>query len=366
MALGCALACAGCSSILGIDELTLADAGPPADTAFCYGTLATRCYDAPPTGDVTLSGTIDTASDVRCEPFAQPAGPELCLIATGTITIDASGVVATGARPLMLVAADTITVTGTLDVASRRGVQVGAGANAAACPALAAGGTARHGGGGAGGSFGTAGQIGGRGGGDVGEDGAGGVNGPSQDATFVRGGCAGAPGGGGMVALPGAGGDGGGAMYLVAGTSITVAGQLQASGAGGLGPAASSSSSGGGGGGAGGLVGLEAPMIDVTGSVVANGGGGGEGGGETLAGAPGDNGSVFNAAAIGGGGTTEGGDGGTGFAIAIAPTPGGQGTTGTGAHGGGGGGGGGAGVVWVKGTLSDASTSVSPAPTVAQ
>lgn len=361
LGLAVALASAGCNSLLGIEDLTLSDASPP-DGALCYGTLITRCYEAPPTGALALSSTIDTATDVRCDVLAQPDGTEVCLVAGATIVIDAAGFTAAGARPLVLLAAETITVTGTLDVASR-GATFGAGANPPACGTEGGGATGRHGGGGAGGSFGTRGGSGGVGGGGPGEGGNPGVASAPVEAVTVRGGCPGSAGGAGAVAMPGAGGAGGGAVYLIAGTSITVDGAIQASGSGAGATPVNSGSSGGGGGGAGGLVALEAPTIDVLGSVVANGGGGGEGGGETLGGAPGDNGSVFNDAANGGAGTSEGGDGGSGSVADMSPAPGSPGTQGTGQHGGGGGGGGGAGVVWTKGTLTG--ISISPPATTA-
>ena len=361
LGLAVALASAGCNSLLGIEDLTLADASPP-DSAFCYGTLVTRCYDAPPAGALALSSTIDTSTDVRCDAVAQPDGTEVCVVAGATIVVEAAGFTAAGARPLVLLAAETITVTGTLDVASRSAT-LGAGANPAACGTPGDGATGRHGGGGAGGSFGTRGGIGGVGGGGPGEGGNPGVANAPVDTLTVRGGCPGGAGGQGAAALPGAGGAGGGAVYLIAGTSITVDGAIQASGSGAAATPVNSMSSGGGGGGAGGLVALEAPAIDVIGTVVAHGGGGGEGGGETAGGAPGDNGSVFNAAANGGAGMSEGGDGGRGSVADTAPTSGSPGTQGTGQHGGGGGGGGGAGVVWAKGTLTG--TSISPPATIA-
>jgi len=64
-------------------------------------------------------------------------------------------------------------------------------------------------------------------------------------------------------------------VYLIAGHTITVPGDIFASGAGGglLGGSAGFEQ-GGGGGGAGGMIGLDAPMIQVQGHVVANGGAG--------------------------------------------------------------------------------------------
>jgi hypothetical protein len=361
--LAVALASAGCNSILGIDELTLGDADiVQPDASFCYGTLVTQCYEAPPTGALMLTGSVDTMTDARCETVTQPTGPEVCAISGATIVIDAAGLIATGGRPLFLIGAETITVQGVLDVASRQGMREGAGANPAACPTTTPGGNGRHGGGGAGGSFGTRGGFGGLGGGASGEGGSAGTAVAAQQVTFLRGGCAGATGGNGMVAMPGTGGAGGGAVYLAAGTSITIFGGIQASGAGAPATPANSGSSGGGGGGAGGFIGLESPMINVLGPIVANGGAGAEGGGETAAGAQGADGNAIDTAALGGTGATEGGAGGAGSVGTTNPTAGGPGTAGTNQHGGGGGGGGGAGIVWVKGTLDG--TMFSPPATI--
>jgi hypothetical protein len=128
------------------------------------------------------------------------------------------------------------------------------------------------------------------------------------DASLVplRGGCGGGAGGGpdqfGVVGAGGAGGGGGGALQITAGEKLTITakGGVDAAGAGGRG---GQSGAAGGGGGSGGAVLLEAPVLQIDGTVAANGGGGGAGSGYgTLAntGAPGDPGQLSGTQAAGG------------------------------------------------------------------
>jgi len=301
----------------------------------CYGTgILKLCLAAPPDRSVLLNGTLNTDTSTMCAPYD---GTGLCVVA-GTEVGVTSNLRATGSRPLVLISAGSIAITGTLDVASRRvgtAVSVGAGATSAAtctgatAPMLKAGGP--------GGSFG------GRGG-----DGGIGDGGPAAAApvpaapAVLRGGCAGLAGAG---TSPGGGGAGGGAVYLIAGSDIGLTGSINASGAaGGGGP----SEGGGGGGGSGGMIGLDAPSIIINGAVFANGGGGGEGGG-AAAGNDGANVVMPTAPAAGGsGGAPNGGDGGAGaYGAILAGGRGGDNTSSAG----GGGGGGGAGLIAVFGSL---------------
>ncbi len=329
----------GCNTLLGIDDLSLRDGAVLEDTLpeFCYGMASKACFPAAPTGLVTLSGTLDTASDPRCS-----AGPT-CAIGADSIVVDALTV--SGNRPLVLVAVTTLTIANRLD-ANSTASRLGPGANSPACNAPSPAAAAGTSGGGAGGSFGGSGAAGGKGGGGGGA--AGGTPGAIQTATALRGGCPGGPGAG--TAL-GVGGHGGGALALYAGVSIQINNDVRVSGTGGTG--GQSASSGGGGGGSGGMIVLEAPSIDVVnGDVFANGGGGGEG---ATSSGPGDSGKEATAydGPASGGSNNNAGDGGAGFALGAPPGDGKSAGSG-----GGGGGGGGAGVIWVHGTVTG--TKLSP------
>lgn len=98
--------------------------------------------------------------------------------------------------------------------------------------------------------------------------------------TLLRGGCRGGDGGSADNAHHGTGGNGGGAVYLIARKAINILGDVFASGAGGVTTVGNlGAEEGGGGGGTGGMIGLDAPSIQIQGHVVANGGAGGGGGG---------------------------------------------------------------------------------------
>lgn len=371
------------------DAATVADADSDAaidsplnttDASQCYGTgLVTVCLTTLPTQGATLATQINTGVDAMCTQIVTPAaGPQLCVIAGTSVTVTGT-VVAIGARPLVVIGTQSITIPGTLDVSStitprRRG----AGANFSGCvtTGMVGGNDRGGGGGGAGGSFGT---IGGNGGtGDLNQNNVpAGVASPGvavaaqPTPTFLRGGCSGGTGGQGdnnTGANPGGPpGDSGGAVYLIAGSSITIPGSVFASGAGGGVipggggvPGQGGFEQGGGGAGAGGMIGLDAPTVNVSGRVVANGGGGGGGGGFD-GGTFGGNGTTmaWNARAAAGIGDHPGSadDGGPGSARGLA-----TGLTGVTADAGGGGGGGGLGVVWIDGTLQNGAM-ISPAPT---
>jgi hypothetical protein len=307
--------------------------------------------------------------------IAQPlGGPSLCVVAANNFTIaQGAKLSAHGPNPLLLVAANTLTIAGTLDVASRASGDIGAGAQTSCGTGNEGGigdGPEGAGGGGAGGSLGSTGNVGGVGYKSSTNNPGGPGGTPLAAATSpasLVGGCPGGRGGdghGGSVNFggPGAGGYGGGGVYLIGGASIVVSGAINASGAGGApGRDSADASAGGGGGGAGGFIGLDAPVLDVTGSVFANGGGGGGGGGDDV-GRPGSNGNdPANAVTPSGGGTGGqggGGNGGSGFANGTAPTKGGGGSN---PYCGGGGGGGGAGIIRVYGATPSGGT-FSPAP----
>ena len=378
VASGCGFSAAGApgDGKLPIDAPGGGDGAPdgvpdaPPDAVPCYGTLASYCLATVPPATTTFgaSKAINTnAASADCS----PAFANACVIAAQVIVVNAGVVLtASGTRPLVLVAEDALTVSGTLDVSSRRGATTGAAANGScgtpSAPQPGAGDTGpQHtaGGGGAGGSFSNNGGDGG--------NGAGGKSGGNAAAapTFgFRGGCRGETGaisGPGGTMNAGAGGDSGGVVYLIAGSTLSIGGAVYASGAGG----GNGRTVGGGAGGAGsgGLVALEAMAIQVTGMIGANGGGGGGAAGitEGLAGADGANSTntgtiTWNTRAPGGGGSDgQTGDGGRGTDRATAT---GEAGTNASSGGGGGGGGGSPGVIWYKGTLSGAM--LAPIPTL--
>lgn len=360
------IALSGCHAVLGIDEFHTIDAGDidapadaeidaPSDSLTCFGTLKSICFTMPPTGDLMLSGTIDTSTDARCANYPQMGGVDLCVIAGATVT--AGAVRVQGTKPLVVVGMTMVSITGSID-ASSIGTEVGGGANGAGCTVTTGQAQSSGGGGGGGGGFGVAGA-----GGGLGANGA--MPGPSGapiGVTQIRGGCPGGKGGDGEPGSGGRLGASGGAIAVLAGTAIQVAGGVYASGAGGGGgsPLGTLNRGAGGGGGSGGLIVLEAPTINVTGTVAANGGGGG-GGADAGTGFAGTDGTRmnYNVVPLGGNneGGTHGGDGGDGGYVGGSAKAGRE----PGVGGGGGGGGGGVGVIWVHGALTG-SNRFSPVP----
>jgi hypothetical protein len=321
----------------------------PPDALVCYGTgIVKICFAAPPTQTLTLSDqTLDTSIPSMCATTVVTGGNNYCVVVATTITIGGT-LRATGTKPLVLIASDTITVTagGLVDASSHRmrpagTPEKGAGADADAATCVP-GAAATSTGGGAGGSFAGKGGTGATGAGaNTGTVG----NTATLPVTTLRGGCPGSDGQG----TTNSAGHGGGAVYLIAGTKIDIAGDINAGGEAGAGGTLGPSGGGGGGGGAGGMIGLDAPMITLTGTLVANGGGGGEGGSGPIntAGNDGTDATMTSPAPGGKQGTGSGGDGGNGSA-GPAAGPGAAGNPGTnaaGVVGGGGGGGGGAGII---------------------
>lgn len=327
----------------------------------CYGAstgLVKPCFPAPPTENVILPTTIDTSASTLCSTVVTSddnSTANYCVIAGATISVpDAVNV--TGAKPLVLVAVTTITIGANLDAASHRmPAKIGPGADRSTCDGGAG---PTNNGGGAGGSLVG---LGGAGGDNAGNNG-GGTRGAAQTISTLRGGC---PGQGGASGTPGRGGHGGGAVYLIAGTSITIEAAINASGEGGL--PGTDNGGGAGGGGSGGMIGLDAPLITNNGVVFANGGSGAEGcsSGNTD-GAAGNEPTSASPSGQSGGQTQTGGDGGGGGAGGTGGgmadgSPGLDAQQFMGNTGGGGGGGGGVGVIKVyRGTLGG---NHSPPPT---
>jgi hypothetical protein len=340
----------------GTNPLPMIDAAidtpPPVDAQVCFGTttLVKICLEAAPTQALVISSKmqIDTGDPTMCARTTSGAD-NYCVLAGTDINITARlrGV---GPKPLVLIASGAITssAAGEIDVGSHRArglgePEAGAGVELAVCNA---GTPPDSRGGGAGGSFLGKGGNGGTGA-VVGSDG-GTAGAAVNDVTALRAGCPGQGGDGGN--FPGGKGLGGGAVFLIAGTSITIGGTINAAGEGGGGSAADLS--GGGGGGSGGMIGLDAPTVAVTGLLLASGGGGGEGSRENLNGNGGDGADPTTTDPAPGGDRiphdTATGNGGNGSQAEVAGSGnnGGPGLSGSGGvRGGGGGGGGGTGII---------------------
>jgi len=343
--------------------------GPPGTQ--CFGTASfTICLDETrlPTTVLELAGNLDTGDSPTCTNgqcdlvIVRPTGGSWC-VRTGTSINVATVVNVRGSCPLVLLATTGITISGRLDVSSEAVGRRGPSANSEDCNASSNGGQqASGGGGGGGGSFGTRGGDGGAGENGTGTPGTAGA--PMGPVAELRGGCRAGRGGHGESAdTGGTAGDGGGAVYVVAGTTITVTatGIINASGAGGGGGLRVKA--GGGGGGSGGMIVLDAPsvVVDPVGTLVANGGGGGGGaGGVNGDGNPGDDPDPTKPQVSPSGGMGASSGGGDGASGAIGTDVGGSaGTTGDG----GGGGGGGVGVIRVLRGAPPGGANVSPPAT---
>ncbi len=335
-----ALALTSCRQILGIDPpAIIIDAPPPGRDAIidtidapgsgsgdvCIGTEIHVCAHVfSSLGPVNASNTELDTDGSGCVVIADVSGTPTCVLGATRWTL--GDVHASGSRPLVLFATETIDILSAVSVSSS-GSNTGAGSAPSVCPAEVPP-TGASGAGGA--SFGGIGGIGGAANGSGGKSGS-----PGTTAVNIRGGCSGGH------ALPavggGAGGAGGGAIYFLAALSISVDGIVSAGGAGGGGGAAAA---GGGGGGAGGYIGFDAPNVTVSALVFAGGGGGGGGGGPSAGdfGQDGDDGSGPSGAPGGTGGTGGGGFGGSAAPRTPASGPnGGNGGSGSAAGGGGGG-----------------------------
>lgn len=318
------------------------------DGTACFGVAPFVVCVAPPEEPRTLTG-VDTT--LGCDEVVT-VGRELCVV-TGTDVTILQRVPVTGARPLVILASNALTIEGN-GIVEAVGTDGSSGPGAdLACDASATAGkdNSGGGGGGAGGSFGSRGGNGGDGKNTPGTRGTAGIE--AGAPTMLQGGCSGTNGGDGDdPGTGGARGFGGGGLYLVAGETLTIRGIVNASGAGGRG--GKLPKGGGGGGGSGGMIVLHAPAIDVMTwtRIFANGGGGGNGAKGGDDGMDGEAPIEPQTAAKGGLG--QGGAGGDGAFLTNAA---GMGMT---FGDGGGGGGGGGGVIYVLGDGDLGAANVSP------
>jgi hypothetical protein len=255
-------------------------------------------------GPLTINGevTIDTTAATIVGPqgpISLPPGKGLyttkdgayVVFYTGTLRVEQDATLSiVGKRPVIILAAESVTVAGTID-ASAAARQPGAGgglggkANENGSPGAGSTCEASY----AGDEQHTYDATGPAGGSFAGKGGSGG-NGPAARAP-----CApsrliplvGGTGGGGGARRGGSGGGGGGAVQISAWREIiiTATGVIHAGGGGGGGgeaPGYLVNPGSGGGGGSGGAILLEAPRLEIAGTVVANGGGAGGGGLRTL------------------------------------------------------------------------------------
>jgi hypothetical protein len=293
--------------------------------------------DSPPLGSGTLAGVtrIDTTT-LMLELMGGgmvPAGVTLtrdshgyAVLATGSWLVDQDVKVA-GSAPLVVVATGDVNVLMTIHAEASydqpgpggAAPEMGDGKGGRGVEGSGANGDDSGGGGGSFGAMGGAGGsttsiLGNLDGGAVGAiyggtaadflGGSGGGNGGHFESCTMSRGLAGA---------------GGGVVQISSATSITVSGTINAGGGGGRGGCQSQASAGGG-GGSGGTIFLEAPMLSVTGKLVANGtdqaAGGGSGSASGIAGGGGKGGGGYCDPALSGGGgeraTNSGGGGGGG------------------------------------------------------
>lgn len=360
----------GDGAVTGDPDMALpGDMNPGIDARACFGTGNFEvCLTSQPASGTLVPGgaTLDTDASTLCltdQPmgWTEAGNPAACFVVGHTVQLNALAVA--GNRPLVIVATNTLSVNGDLDVASHRGGTSGAGAPYASCLpyTVVPDGSTSGGGGGAGGSFMTQGGQGGTGDNGNSSNGAP-TAADAANPTILRAGCSGQNGGtGNGGAGEGVRGIGGGAVYLVAGTSITIPTgvRINASGAGGTAPSAKFG--GGAGGGSGGMILLAAPTISAVGAILlANGGGGSSGAEDSGSGNPdnGDDPSSPTTPAAGGTATDNAGDGGDGYADGTNATGGDNGASSRA----GGGGGGGAG--WIQANVDLTGATVSPAVVV--
>lgn len=317
----------------------------------CLGTGFIRDFCFPKPQAPFVPGSTLMTNTASCHVTKVVNGTTLCFFVGSDVVI--SGTVRVlGLNPVVLVGVNSVQIgPGAILDASSKTVDMtipgpgGAGAPGCASTFSLTGSTdGTMGGGGAGGTLGVYGGDGGNGFGGTSSV-QGGTRATSLlTVTSVRGGCSGGAGGNGLPGTGGLGGYGGGAVYLLSGTQISVAGQINASGSGGF--RGRTMNGGGGGGGSGGFIGLDAPIYNVNGGVFYAVGGSGAAG--ATAAAPGADGKEAMGPMSPGPTTimSSAGAGGSGGAV----TDGDPGSAGS--PGAGGGGGGGTGFIGFAGITS--------------
>jgi hypothetical protein len=362
---------------------SIALGNPSFEAAACVTPVRTLVRITDNTTFDTDLGTSTSDADLRCVRVSNgntsSGGKEVCVLAATSIVVQPNVILsAHGSVPFALFAR-SITIKGTVDVASHLGGPPGAGALLSGCvPGKPAAG-------GGGGRGGDAADHGGGGG----DDGTAALTGASGGNTFSfnnlsAGGCGGTRGGDGTTPTGDdggttTGGAGGGAIWIVSLTSplhLDAGAKINASGAGGAG--ARIAGHGGAGGGAGGLILLQAPTIDLNPNAVvfANGGHGGGGAGAHpeqtgfTIGADGSDPTDPTSGGLAGTGGLDG-DGGTGAPSGGTGAPGypstmRHGQNGTSVGHGGGGGGGAPGAIRVVSSTDIAGSNVSPPPILLQ
>ena len=206
----------------------------------------------------------------------QNGGPDVVVIPLKGLTVSSGNTLKLiGTRPVIFAVRGNVTVDGTLD-ASASGTTPGAGGQWSCGSSAGVTGTGSAsfglgGGGGGGGAFGTNGGLGGKGD-NSNNMGAAGVARGNVDMLPLYGGCGGGNGGGCGAAA----GAAGGAVQITASGIIDINGTIRANGA--PGATGCSTEGGGAGGGSGGAILLEAATRDTAGATItANGGNGGDG-----------------------------------------------------------------------------------------
>lgn len=243
----------------------------------------------------------------------------VAVLSVGGMTIN-QAIAVSGKRALAIVSSQELVLDQVIDVSASGGTPGPGGHNPATGPGAGdngkpqGGGNDNSGAGGAG--HGTTGAQGG----DTTSAVPGGAGGLAYSVPLVGGSGGGR---GDPLNCTNTGGAGGGALMLFSSTSITVAttGGVHAGGGGGGGGCVTNggaTSSSGAGGGSGGFIFLEAPKLDVRGTLAANGGGGGGGASAPTDGERGESGVLGTRQADGGaGGAAErqGGSGGSGAGL---------------------------------------------------
>ncbi len=249
-----------------------------------------------------LKGKMGTVILVTTMTMTQADGPDVLLASVNDLTMEAGATLTvTGDRALLIAVNGTAQIDGDITANAVLGTAGpgGSGFTTDLCPSEQTG------------NPGTAGTpaTGGGGGGFQGNGGRGGNTGGLRGVglaappTVIRGGCAG--GGGGVGTGAGAPrGGGGGAIAIDARIAIQIGAGGSISAGGGGGSSGRAFYGGGGGGGSGGLIGLNAPLITVAGTLAANGGGGGGGASDIGTGGNGNTGAASANAAAGGSGAT--------------------------------------------------------------